>query len=391
LNMIVGSFKHVFPKLKLLRLPMPLLSSEAIKKLPIHLDMVVDRNTAHSRAIVADWLKRRGYHISGENNFLTAEYGKHGKLAPSVTHVGLLSLLFGITITSFTGFSGFAAVTPGQSFDFDEAHHSKLWCGKIPKWAVRVNSTERQDYDSGDVKQWYSNLSVLDANNKEIKNQTISVNNPLSHDGVDIYQSNWALKGIKLKFNNKSEILDVQPMGKLNAAFLPLPDQSVLIFSVRNQSSPVRIFAKRKDWDSPKLLAQLNRNENAKLGEVTVVYEGTVAQTGLQYKSDPGFFIVCIAFVFIITGVSLAAVPYRQVWVHFKVEDANNALDKDQTIVSIGASTKKAKQSLRKQIIALGNHLKKSGNNDMPGTITHALGIGAQSKEDHQLLKGSIS
>ena len=41
INIIMGSCKHVFPKLKLLRLPMTLLAAEQINKLPVHKAIVV--------------------------------------------------------------------------------------------------------------------------------------------------------------------------------------------------------------------------------------------------------------------------------------------------------------------------------------------------------------
>ena len=37
-------------------------------------------------------------------------------------------------------------------------------------------------------------------------------------------------------------------------------------------------------------------------------------RTGLQYKRDPGLGIIYVAFAFIMTGVMLAAIPFRQVW-----------------------------------------------------------------------------
>src|SRR5262249_31448613 len=160
-----------------------------------------------------------GYTVSTGDNQLTAHWGKVGRLAPTVTHIGLLLLLAGVTITSWTGFSGFQTIDLYDSMRFDQSEHSKLWIGKLPKWQVRVDATRRENYDTGDPKQWYSTLSVISADGKLLSKQEISVNNPLSYGGVDIYQSSWGLHQIVVSFNGHKQRLELQQMGpQVNAA-----------------------------------------------------------------------------------------------------------------------------------------------------------------------------
>ncbi len=218
-NIICGSFKHVFPKLKQLRLPMPWLHANQIAKLPVHKTITIKEPITSIIQSLIKWLNNHGYKICMNNNQLTAESGKIGRLAPTITHIGLLSLLTGVTISSWTGFSGFKMIPQGESFSLGDSEHSRLWLGKLPTWLVKVNETHREDYATGEAKQWYSNLSVIDPTGHLIKNQTISVNEPLSFDGVDIYQSSWGLKNLKLRLNGQLRLLDLQPMGKLYAAF----------------------------------------------------------------------------------------------------------------------------------------------------------------------------
>ena len=359
INIIMGSCKHVFPKLKLLRLPMPRLESAQINKLPIHKMFVSKQSFSISQTNLVNWLSKKGYSVNTKDNYLTAESGKYGRLAPTITHIGLLSLLTGLIISSWTGFSGFRPATPGESFSLADAQHSHLWIGSLPKWFVRINETHREDYDNGDVKQWYSDISITDKAHRLLKNQIISVNNPLTYDGVDIYQSSWSLKSLKLHFNGKPQELTLQPMGKLFAAFLPLPDDAVIIFSVRDQHSPLRIFAKRKDWPAPKLITQVLPGHKADLGDVSIVYDGTVAMTGLQYKCDPGFPIVCFAFALITAGVSIAAVSHRQIWAHLEKESVSAS---EETVITLGGTTKKGKQALAKQIESIADGLQKQDN-----------------------------
>ncbi|MFX6357491.1 hypothetical protein ABTF91_20115, partial [Acinetobacter baumannii] len=71
-----------------------------------------------------------------------------------------------MTITSWTGFSGFKPVRLDNSLEFADSEHSKLWIGKLPQWKVRVDATKREDYPTGEAKQWFSTLSVIDPSGK---------------------------------------------------------------------------------------------------------------------------------------------------------------------------------------------------------------------------------
>lgn len=313
-NMIACSFLRVFPRIKLLQKPLPFLSGRDIGKLPVNTSVALRGNDQSALTALAVKLSGRGFKVATNGDKLLAEYGKFGRLAATVTHIGLLTLLVGVTITSWTGFSGFQPVLLSSHLDFSQSEHSKLWVGKLPTWTVRVDATHREDHPTGEPKQWFSKLTVLDPQGKELKSQEISVNNPLSYDGVDIYQSSWGLDHIILNFNGKEERLDLRPMGKLYAAFLPLDQNTVMLFSVRADGT-IKIFAKRPDWEGPRQLAELTRDKPAKLGPVTISLVKVVPVTGLQYKCDPGLPITYIAFGFIIVGVLMAAIPHRHVWV----------------------------------------------------------------------------
>lgn len=325
-NMVACSFQRVFPKIRTLKAKMPPLKGQAIGKLPYTRSIEVTNNGQETIAKLETMLKKRGFTVEvhdgpyAGSRQLTAEYGKYGRLAATITHIGLLTLLAGVTVTSWTGFSGFQPVRPGESMNFITSEHSKLWIGKLPTWDVRVDATTRENHPSGDPKQWYSDLVVVDENRKEQAKQQISVNNPLSYGGVDIYQSSWGLDEVHVAFNGSEKHLPLQPMGKRYASFLPLEvdsngaPQSILIFSVLDQSSPMRIFAKRADWQGPRLIKEVKVGESADLGMVRVTFVRVLPVTGLQYKCDPGIPIVYTAFGFIMLGVLLAIVPHRHVW-----------------------------------------------------------------------------
>lgn len=314
-NMVACSMQRVFPKVHSLKLAMPYLSGEAIEKLPLAEKLALCLSPPRALDMLEQRLVRCGYKSRRNGNALVAEFGKFGRLAPTITHIGLLTLLAGVTITSWTGFSGFQPIPVGGSLEFGSSEHSRLWIGKLPEWRVTVDASRREDYETGEPKQWYSDLTVIDGG-VPVKRQQISVNNPLSYKGVDIYQSSWDLDSIVLRFNGRERRFELRQMGKVHAAFLPLEAETVLIFSIRNQQQPLRVFAKTPQWEAPRLLTEVAAGKSARLGSVELTYVGVIPVTGLQYKCDPGLPITYIAFGFIITGVLLASVPHRQVWAY---------------------------------------------------------------------------
>ncbi len=313
-NMVACSMQRVFPKARLLKQKMNPLGHREISKFPNSIEAGLNCPAAEAMNAFSAEMKKQGFAVEMKEGKLTGEWAKFAILASTVTHIGLLSLLLGVTITSWTGFNGFKPVPPGSALNFAESEHSKLWIGKLPSWKVRVDSTRREDYETGDAKQWYSKLAVVDSSGKVLKEQEISVNNPLSYDGVDVYQSSWGLDSIEISFNGRPLQLPLRQMGNANAAFMPLDDQTIMIFSLRGQDKPLRVFAKIPEWQQPRMLSEVPQGGTTKMGEVTLGYVKPIPVTGLQYKSDPGLPITYTAFGIIMLGVMMAAFPHRQVW-----------------------------------------------------------------------------
>jgi len=336
LNMVAVSFQRVFPKVKLLKQVMPFLKGRQIENMPVARKIYLGNySSSAAMSFVVNELAKRKFTVKVDEQSLTAESGKYGRLAATITHIGLLTLLAGVTVTSWTGYSGFQPVLLGETMLMSGSQHSKLWIGKLPTWGVRVDSTRRENYPSGEPKQWYSNLSIVDEKGKVLKQGEISVNNPLSYDGTDIYQSSWGIDAVEVSFNGHPQRMQVQPMGKRYAAFLPLDQSTVFIFSVLDTTAPMRVFAKRPDWEAPKLISELKPGESVTLGTVKLKFDRVIPVSGLQYKNDPGLVTVYIAFAFIMVGVMLAAIPHRHIWV--SVEQRSGKEDDPDRTLQLGA------------------------------------------------------
>lgn len=351
INMIVASAQRVFPKVPVYMRPMVFIPTASVKKLVVSHTVPLEGDEQQVRDRLFALLKKLGFTIRTDGNRFTAEWGKYGRLAASVTHVGLLTLLAGVTVTSWTGFTGFQPVMLGENMSFAQSEHSKLWIGSLPKWQVHVDATRKESYESGDPKQWYSTLSIIGEKGQVLKTQEISVNNPLSYDGVDIYQSSWGLGDLVLAFNGRDTKLPLRQMGAVSAAFMPLDEKTIMIFSVRGEDQPIRVFAKIPEWKQPRLLSMIQKGKPTRLGSVDVTYERLTPITGLQYKRDPGLPIVYVAFGFIMCGVLLAAIPHRQIWGTLEPQGEGT------NVLTIGGASRKAKGAFAKICAKLVNQL----------------------------------
>ena len=115
---------------------------------------------------------------AGSRVVLYASRGGVGRLGSLLTHIGILLLLvagIAVSIRSYRvtehGGPGDVLRVPDRSF------------------RIRVDSVHLETAASGAVKDYLSTLTVLDPDS--VTTKTIQVNDPLSYDGIDVYQSEF--------------------------------------------------------------------------------------------------------------------------------------------------------------------------------------------------------
>ena len=365
INLTVASFRRVFPKWRI-AFAWPVEIEEAnIKTLPINCELSL--NNGFGLGNLEKTLKEKNYKtkISGKN--LLAVKGGWHRLGASVTHTGILTLLIGCAISTLTGFNGMAQVAENEGFYLadlgDKSIQSRssepenwlapvskmpIWLGRIPSYLIKVNKTWRVDYKSGQPKQWYSDLSVLDQNKKELIRKTIHVNEPLEFMGLDIYQSNWG-RFSRISFNGESVTLPLENLHGEDVIILPLGEDVGLKLVPRVSSSVPRVsnhdsrftihdslelYSISADSTRQKYLGKVEKGKKLQLGPLSIGYSGTQTLTGLQFKSNPGGVLIYPGLFFIILGVLIAFGSRKQIWA--LVNDSN-------TKIIIGGNSDRAK------------------------------------------------
>lgn len=110
-----------FPKLRLLKLPLQFFGPDQIAKMPFNTTFAVGASPAETLEKLQIKLQQRGFKTVVHGNQLASEFGKIGRWAPTITHIGLLSLLLGVTITSMDSFWIQASATGRRSFIFEDS------------------------------------------------------------------------------------------------------------------------------------------------------------------------------------------------------------------------------------------------------------------------------
>ncbi|OGI20176.1 MAG: hypothetical protein A3B68_01130 [Candidatus Melainabacteria bacterium RIFCSPHIGHO2_02_FULL_34_12] len=346
INLIVASFKRVFPRAYIaFQWPMEL-REESIKKLPINCELDLnDKNNLNLNKIESSLRKKR-YKAKINNKSLIAVKGGWHRLGASVTHVGILTLLIGCAVSTLTGFNGMAQISENEGFYLADLGQSTtqiksteernwlapiskmpIWLGKIPPYLVNVNKTWREDYETGQPKQWYTDLSILDQNKNVLARKTIHVNDPLEFMGLDIYQSNWG-KFAQISFNSENASVPVETFMGEEVIFLPLSDDIGIKLKLvqtqdqnTNQGDVLELYSIFKDSPIQKFLGKVNVNQKTQIGPMNIGYFGTNILTGLQFKSNPGGFLIYPGLFFIICGVFIAFGSKKQIWASINAEN----------------------------------------------------------------------
>ncbi len=263
-------------------------------------------------------LGKKRYKIFQENNTLYARKGLAGRVSPIVVHASMILILLGSIWSSFTGFMAQEMVPSGATFSVKNiVEAGSLAQAQIPKdWSMKVNRFWIDYKESGDIDQFYSDISVLDAKGEEVDRKTIHVNQPLKHNGVTVYQTDWAISSVKVRVN-KSPIFQL-PMARLPVAegriwgtWVPIKtDMSAGVALIaRDLQGTVVVYD-----TAGKLVGSLRQGMKLTVEGVELSLVDIIGSTGLQIKADPGIPFLYTGFGLLMLSVMMSYVSHSQVW-----------------------------------------------------------------------------
>jgi cytochrome c biogenesis protein len=183
LNIIVCTLERLSPKLRRVFRPKRDFEAKEIQSLKVkeRARMALPLEAAARKARSA--LAGRHYRVQevsaqAKTSFL-ARKKILGLFGSDIVHLGLLVILAGAIISGLAGVRGSLALSENQTLPVPGAGFS-----------VRLDKFSTELYPDGNVKDWKSELTIIDAD-KPVLRKSVEVNHPLSYKGFVFYQSGY--------------------------------------------------------------------------------------------------------------------------------------------------------------------------------------------------------
>ena len=260
-------------------------------------------------------IKENNYSIFQQKNIIYCYKGLIGRIAPIIVHFSMILILIGAIIGSLSGFKAQEIVPKTETFHIQNIlNNGQLTF--IPKVSIRINDFWITYTKQATVTQFYSDLSILNVNGNEIERKTIFVNSPAKYNGIDYYQTDWNLIGLRIK--DKDFSIYQYPLvnlpntqGKVWLTWISNNQQlndgvTVLIDNLQGYCSVYNKFGK--------FIGNLELNESFKI-ENPLILMDILSSTGLQIKSDPGIVLIYLGFLFLMISTLISYITYSQIWI----------------------------------------------------------------------------
>ncbi len=340
------TFTRQFPALKAARRWSFYHQSRQFEKLALSTEV-----DAGSPSSLIPLLEKQGYKVFQDNEALYARKGIMGKIGPIVVHAAMLIILAGAIWGALSGFFAQEMVPSGESFQVKNIIEAgPLASSHIPKdWGIRVNRFWIEYTSNGDIDQFYSDLSVINNQGKELDHKTIFVNQPLRYRGVTFYQTNWSISGVRVQINNSPIFqipmaqLNTNGMGQIWGTWIPTkPDLSEGISLLARDLQGTMIVYDAKG----NLASAIRPGMPTQINGVTLKVLEVIGSTGLQIKADPGIPLVYTGFALLMLGVVMSYVSHSQIWA---LQDGDRFF--------VGGKTNRAQVSFEREVLSILDEL----------------------------------
>ncbi len=371
-NLIVCSLERLPRIWRLVKEPSSPMTEEKLKKFHINREIVLKGKPDKVKDTVSGAIRHVRFHyteIQEEKGYqFYSQKGNYSRLGVYVTHFSILVILIGAIIGIRLGFSGFLNLPEGEVSNVLFSVTDK----EIPLgFEIRCDNFNVEFYGRSDMPREYQSWLTIIKDGKEVLKKSITVNDPLTYDGITFYQASFGL--VPNSFNRGIFIFNVVSSdGKKSTLNLRIGDTfqipgTNITGKIIDFSPALKIdehgqaFTYADQMNNPAALIEFSESGKHKLSgwilrrypETWQLPEGHrvefldywgVEFTGLQVRKDPGVWVVYFGCITMSVGLFIALfMSHRKIWVKL-VEDKNN------TRVIIGATSNKNRAAFERKI-----------------------------------------
>ena len=260
-------------------------------------------------------IKEKHYSIFQQKNILYCYKGLVGRIAPIIVHFSMIIILIGAIFGSISGFKAQEIVPKTETFHIQNVLNNGQFT-IIPKVSIRINDFWITYTKQTTITQFYSDISFLNADGNEIQRKTIFVNSPAKYKGIDYYQTDWNIIGLRVKVKNSSifqyPFINLpNSQEKIWLTWISTNEQldNGLTLLIDNLQGYCSVYNKVGNF-----IGNLELNENLKLGNSLILID-ILSSTGLQIKADPGITLIYLGFLFLMLSTLISYITYSQIWI----------------------------------------------------------------------------
>jgi cytochrome c biogenesis protein len=262
-------------------------------------------------------LKNKEYQIFQGDAGIYAHKGIIGRISPIVVHFSMVLILFGTILASTSGFIAQEFIPKNEIFYIQNILNNNINTS-VPQLSGRVNDFWITYTDEQEIKQYYTDLSLLDNNGNEIKRETIYVNHPLRYKGLTFYQTDWTIIGIRFQSLNSKfyQIPIFNPTKNIWLSWLPNTAQNEIFGQQQSGYTIVNTTLRGGNsvYDQTgKFVGEGEINEG-QIFKNEMIFCDYITATGIQIKSDPGIPLIYMGFFLLLLSVISSYLSYSQVW-----------------------------------------------------------------------------
>ena len=260
-------------------------------------------------------IKENKYSVFQQKNIIYCYKGLIGRIAPIIVHFSMIIILMGTIIGTVGGYKAQEIIPKTETFHIQNVLNNGQFT-LIPKVSIRINDFWITYTKQTTITQFYSDLSILSVDGNEVERKTIFVNSPAKYNGIDYYQTDWNIVGLRIK--NKYLSIFQYPFinlpngkGKVWLTWISSSPQlkdglTILIDNLQGYCSVYNKFGN--------FIGNLELNESLKI-ENSITLMDILSSTGLQIKTDPGILFIYFGFLFLMISTLMSYITYSQIWI----------------------------------------------------------------------------